>query len=184
MVKICNENGIKEVGICNISNLVYSINLKMLRDIGISVIQERINLLDRKTQLIKEAKEFNFKVVSHSTFSQGILLSSEKINFKQREINERYNLNLKVEEIDSINQFKIFLDKISSKLKSSHIDIIIGCQKKILGNNSEIIIGVQNKEHIAPIFGSLQEAKVDVDIYNQILQKIDNFVLPSRSPNH
>ena len=162
---------INEIGICNISCGSNKILLEELRDIGVNILQERINILSRKEKFIEAAKAQNFRLVSHSSLAQGLLSSSSKSVLKDLK-NENFPKHLFSKEskdyqwIETINNY---IKNIAIELNCTTEELVIGCQKKLLGENSEIIVGVKSKKHIDSIFRLLEETNIGDTKTNQIL---------------
>ena len=185
LVIFANQLGIKEIGICNISIKQPLITLEKLRDLGVNTVQERINLLTRKSRFLAKAKRLDFRIVSHSSFAQGILSSSSKEVIEESSGKEFPKfLNTKKYEYEWVNNINSLIKEYAVKLKKNPEEIIVACQKRILGHNSEMIIGVKHKRHIDPLFGRLNSAEIDELNFNQILEELEKYQFEPRLPNH
>ena len=185
LVIFANDIGIKEIGICNISIKQPNIKLEKLRELGVNIVQERINLLTRKTGFLSKAKSLNFRIVSHSSFAQGLLSSSSKEVIAESSEKEFPKfLNTKKYEFEWVNNINLLINEYALKLEKNPEEIVVACQKRILGSNSEMIIGVKHKRHIDPIFGKLRSAYIDEINFLEILDQLEKYQYEPRLPNH
>ncbi len=185
LVSFSNQLGIKEIGICNISINQPDITLEILKDLGVDVVQERINLLTRKNKFVLKAKKLNFRIVSHSSFAQGILSSSSKEVIAESSMEDFPKfLNSKEIEYEWVNIINSFFIDLSQRLKMTPEEVIVASQKRILGENSEMIIGVKHKRHVDPIFGNFKNVQISESIHEEILSYLDQYQFEPRLPNH
>lgn len=185
LVKSSNEMGIKEIGICNISTNQPDISLEFLKEIGVNFVQERINLLTRKKKFVSKARKLNFRIVSHSSFAQGILSSSSKEVIAESSMEDFPKfINTKGYEYELVNIINSFFRDLSLRLKMNPEEIIVASQKRMLGENSEMIIGVKHKRHIDPIFGNFRNVKISASIQQEILSNLELYQFEPRLPNH
>ncbi len=186
IISSAKDHHINEIGICNISSGLNNILLEELKDIGVNILQERINILARKKKFIEAAKALDFKLVSHSSLAQGLLSSSSRsvlIDSKNENF-PKYLSNNEEEEYQWVANINHYIKSIANELNCTFEEIVIGCQKQLLGGNSEIIVGVKSKKHIDSIFRLLQNTNISLRKTNEILNRLNQYQYEPRSPNH